>query len=157
MRAQHTAVGATKTLECQQCNRSFTRPENLARHAKTRMFFVHSMSVQMLTGIAVGRRRSPSSSLPDCGKQFSRSDLRRKHERLHERSTSSRKATAGVNSKPKSTAAAATGSAERPPIIPDDSGLAHMTHGSLELPGEVLPAVMSPHDTDHIMVSVITW
>lgn len=35
MRAQHTAVGATKTLECQQCNRSFTRPENLARHAKT--------------------------------------------------------------------------------------------------------------------------
>ncbi|KAH7361159.1 fungal-specific transcription factor domain-containing protein [Pyrenochaeta sp. MPI-SDFR-AT-0127] len=136
MRAQHTAVDATKTLQCQQCDRSFTRPENLARHAKT-----HD---------AVHPHRCQT-----CGKQFSRSDLRRKHERLHERPTSLRKPRAEVKPKPRSTAVAetTTGTGERLSILLDNNDLAHMGHEPLELSGDVLPTAISAHATDHIMTS----
>ncbi|OAL51620.1 hypothetical protein IQ07DRAFT_678792 [Pyrenochaeta sp. DS3sAY3a] len=70
MQTQSTEAGASKSLQCQHCDRHFTRPENLARHVKT-------------------HDAIRPHSCHTCGKQFSRSDLRRKHERLHERTTSS--------------------------------------------------------------------
>ncbi|KAJ4983544.1 C2H2 type zinc finger domain protein [Stagonosporopsis vannaccii] len=58
-------------LACEQCEKRFTRPENLARHMKT-------------------HDQIRKHSCQTCGRKFTRSDLRKKHELLHERAMSAR-------------------------------------------------------------------
>ncbi|KAH6629330.1 fungal-specific transcription factor domain-containing protein [Boeremia exigua] len=71
MSDEGSIAASSRLLACQQCSKSFTRPENLARHMKT-----HDTVRKHCCQV--------------CGRQFTRSDLRRKHELLHGRATPSR-------------------------------------------------------------------
>ncbi|KAH8645441.1 fungal-specific transcription factor domain-containing protein [Xylariales sp. PMI_506] len=70
-----TAADAESTLLCNHCNKVFSRPENLARH-----------QAAYIGDLKFACR---------CGKRFTRSDLLRRHYKIHDRVNSNRKAAAG--------------------------------------------------------------
>ncbi|KAH8714684.1 hypothetical protein BGZ61DRAFT_574715, partial [Ilyonectria robusta] len=64
--AESQSTPAARSYPCPSCTRTFTRPENLNRHRKTHnKVLPHRCSI--------------------CPKQFSRSDLAKKHELLHQK------------------------------------------------------------------------